>query len=175
MPWTTIVADSAGNPVENALVTVALRSTRYRKGYWDIINSLWVAEPGGSSGTGPRLFCDSEDTNTNGRLDPTEDVNNNGELDPGAVATARVIEASARTDSDGLAAIEITYPKTYALWVEVEILATITTVSGTEATAKNVFLLPAAGADLANISSSPPGSSGTIGPFGQLADCTSTD
>jgi len=167
MPWTAIVADSANNPVQNALVTVALRPTRYRKGFWEVVDSKYRANA--------PLYCPSEDTNTNGRLDPGEDTNSSGELDPGAVAVSRVIEVNARTDDDGLAAIEVTYPKTYALWVEVEILTTITTVSGTEATAKEVFLLPAAGADLANITNSPPGSSGVDGPFGRSGSCADTD
>jgi len=167
MPWTTIVADSAGNPVENALITVALRSTRYAKGFWQILDSRWNSVFNN--------ICASEDLDVNGRLDAGEDNNNNGELDPGAVAVARVVEANARTDADGLAQIEIVYPKTFGVWVEVEMLATITTVSGTEATAKEVFFLTPAAADLSNITNSPPGSTGTIGPFGQTANCASTD
>ena len=167
MPWTTIVADSAGNPVENALITVALRSTQYRKGFWEVVDSKWSANITG--------VCPSEDGNANGRLDVGEDVNGNGELDPGAVAVAQVTEVNGRTDANGLAAIEVTYPKTFGVWVEVELLATITTVSGTEATAQEVFYLTPAAADLANIANSPPGSSGTTGPFGRSASCTNTN
>lgn len=167
MPWTTIVADSAGNPVENALITVALRSTQYRKGFWQVVDSSWTAVINET--------CVSEDGNNNGRLDTGEDTNLNGELDPGAVAVARVVEVNARTDENGLAAIEVTYPKTFGVWVEVEMLATITTVSGTEATAKEVFFLTAASADLANITNTPPGSSGTTGPFGQSFSCADID
>lgn len=165
MPWTALVADSSGNPVENALVTVALLSTSYYKGVWLPTTDGWVHTPS--------IQCASEDLNLNGRLDlaPNEDVNSNGELDPGAVAVSRVLQAGSRTDSSGLAEIEVIYPKTYGKWVEVQVRVTITTVSGTEASADQLFSLPVSANDVANVNIDAPGSTSPNGPFGTTADC----
>ncbi len=168
MPWTAIVADSSGNPVENALVTVALRSTRYRKGFWTQVTDGWVLQPANLT------FCNSEDLDLNGRLDAGEDNNSNGELDPGAVAVSQVLEAGSRTDASGLAEIEVIYPKTYGYWVESLIQVTITTVSGTEASAEQVFILPVEAGDVNNVSVSPPGATAPDGPFGRSNNCGDT-
>ncbi len=168
MPWAAIVADSSGNPVENALVTVALRSTRYRKGFWTALTDGWVQQ------AADLTFCNSEDVNLNGRLDTGEDNNSNGELDPGAVAVSQVLTAGSRTDASGLAEIEVVYPKTYGGWVESRIQVTITTVSGTEASAEQTFILPVEAGDINNLDVQPPGATSPDGPFGRGTNCADT-
>ena len=166
------MADSAGNPVSNALVTVALQSVSYYKGEWSLAGGTeWVQTT--------TALCASEDDNLNGRLDGDEDLaisegNGNGELDPGAVAISRVLASNSRTDEDGLAEIEVVYPKTYGRWVAVKMQVTITTVSGTEASADQEFILPMLAADVANPSVIPPGSRSPTGPFGKSGNCTDT-
>ncbi|MGH1361587.1 MAG: Ig-like domain-containing protein [Burkholderiaceae bacterium] len=168
MPWTAIVADSSGNPVENALVTVALRSTRYRKGFWTPVADGWIQQ------AGDLTTCVSEDTNLNGRLDSGEDLNGSLELDPGSVSVSQVLQPGSRTDSSGLASIEVIYPKTYGAWVESLIQVTITTVSGTEASAEQVFILPVEAGDINNISILPPGATAPDSPFGRSTNCGDT-
>lgn len=76
----------------------------------------------------------NEDLNGNGRLDSL-----NGRLDPGTVAT---VPDFVVTDENGFAAFNINYAKVYANWVKVELSAN-TTVSGNQATARSVLVLPA--------------------------------
>lgn len=175
MPWTSIIADSSGNPVESARVTVALQPIGYFKGEWLLDPTAGWGLPAEAS----RTYCPSEDLNENGRLDQDntvdEDNNGNGELDPGAVATSNVIAQESLTNADGLAEIDIVYPKTYGRWVKVRMSVTITTVAGTEATADSEFVLPVAADDVSNPEIMPPGASAPVGPFGASADCATTD
>lgn len=135
MPWVAVVSDSAGNPVENALVTVSIRADAYRKGLWEPnpIGAGWAA-------TINAPYCISEDANGNGRLDdnvgnpdPDEDINMDGRLTPGNPAVAAVV-GTGRTDSSGLANITVTYPQDEAVWSRVELQVTMTTTAGTQGT-----------------------------------------
>jgi len=167
MPWVAVVSDSAGNPVENALVTVSVKPLFFRKGHW-IPNPLgagWAAEP--------TLVCPSEDANENGRLDwdpaaddtdgdgqfspgEGEDLNGDGRLTPGGPAVASVV-GSGRTDATGLANIEVTYPQDEAVWSRVELQVNMTTTAGTQGTATEEFWLPVLGDDVSSLNQAPPG------------------
>lgn len=175
MPWTAIVADSAQNPVPNALVTVSLNSLRFRKAAWrypEDGDSWIMVDPNAdfSAPLAPPIICDSEDINLNRRLDAGEDRDGDSELDPGAPATVSVISPNSRTDADGLANIQITYPKSYGAFVEVELVVSITTVEGTESSATKQFWLPLLANDVRDSSIAPPGVN-LQGPFGERQDC----
>lgn len=172
MPWVAAVADSSGNPVENAQVTVAVESTQYRKGRWipDPVGSGWILDM-------PNMtVCPSEDFNRNGRRDPGEDDhptfgNNNGILEPGSPSLATVV-GDGTTDENGLADITLTYPKSAGAFTEVLLKVTMTTTAGTEGTAEEQFWLPVLGQDVASATVNPPGANAPNGPYGVAADCT---
>jgi hypothetical protein len=184
MPWVAAVADSSGNPVENAAVVVAVLPTRYRKGQWipDPISSGWAFD------TSTQTICVSEDRNGNGRLDgdfedePINGIdpdtganlgptgNGNGILEPGNQALATVI-GTGSTDAAGLADIEIVYPKSAGIFTEVQLVVTMTTTAGTEGKAEEVFWLPVRAQDVAAISTPPPGANAPFGPYGSSNTC----
>ncbi|MFO1197198.1 MAG: Ig-like domain-containing protein [Burkholderiaceae bacterium] len=169
MPWSAVVTDANGNPIEAAAIQASLVSTRYLKGryFWNGI--VWV--PHGTTASLPPYVCSGEDLNGNGRLDAGEDNNSNGRLDPGSVAAVEVTSTSARTDATGLATMRINYPKDFGSWAEVRLRVTITTIAGTEGTDERTFVLPVLSGDASDEKVAPPGA---ISPFGLQADCKTT-
>lgn len=126
-------------------------------------NWAWVA--GGQTwqrGTTPtpQPVCPNEDVNRNGvreapaypwtgapASDPSllanlsarqEDLNWNGELDPRKSDVGIKMVGSPRTDSNGLAVIQIEYGQNLASWVDFAITVTASGVAGTEARARYV-------------------------------------
>lgn len=119
-----LVADTNGNPVSNADVSLSLWPTSYYLGYFVSDGVVWTDGP-----------IQNEDLNGNTILDtyPTdEDVNGNGELDPGNSA-AGTIDASVTTNEYGVATFSWTYLKSYAGFVRVDLSAS-TFVLGSETT-----------------------------------------
>lgn len=132
--------------------------------------------------------CPNEDLNLNGILDATEnngagsgvdvfgpdsypgtgDVidNGDGKLWPGSPVTLSA--ATVTTDSNGIAAFNVLYGKSFGNWVKVKIVAT-TLVQGSESTSNRVFSLPIAAADGKVNNGSPPG--GLSSPFGRSTNC----
>jgi hypothetical protein len=110
----------------------------------------------------------NEDHNLNGILDSGEDHNSNGKLDPGNVATVPKIVS---TDATGFAFFEVAYPKQFAMWVEVELVAR-TVVAGSEDTSRARFSLPGAAPDYTNCSVVPPGQPS---PYGIATTCACDD
>lgn len=130
--YAVLVTDSTGNPVPNQVLTVSALPTRYNKGHWfkrPINQSFkyWEAVP---SNAGDDLTCLSEDKNRNGILDAGEDINGDKQLTPGNIAT---VEKNITAGTDGIAYFTLTYPKTMAPFVDVEVV-----VSGFAAGTENV-------------------------------------
>ncbi|MBU2179655.1 MAG: Ig-like domain-containing protein, partial [Gammaproteobacteria bacterium] len=155
-PYAIIVTDAAGNPVPNQQLNVSVTPARYRKGAFlkrPLIGTFvnWEAIPS--------IECASEDVDRDGVLDPGEDFNNDKQLTPGNVATvARTVTA----DADGIAQINLIYPREYANWVVVDMSVT-STAAGTENVSSRQLLLPILGADTISESSPPPSSPHGIG------------
>jgi hypothetical protein len=168
MPWSAVVTDASGNPVVGATVQASLEATGYYKGHyvWNVVRKAW--DPAYSTPTA----CASEDSNHNLRLDAGEDTNDDKQLTPGNVAAALVSSANGRTDSNGLASINVNYPKDYGNWTAMRLRVTITTLAGTEGTAERRFVLPALAKDVGNELVAPPGQPS---PFGRDADCRTTN
>ena len=166
--FTVFVADSAGNPVSDVLITVAAWPTLYKKGVYEIYADLphgiaptWrIAEQ--SSYT-----CLNEDLQRKGIYDKAFDINNNGVLDPGIPLS---VTAGGKTDAMGMTTLSLRYPRDRANWVQVELTVT-GTVAGTESLARNAFWLPALAKDVNDPLVSPPG---RISPYGTQA-CTSAN
>lgn len=174
-PYSVLVTDTAGLPVQNASVTLNIvpvaKSTElkaYFKGYYALSEDAtppWIWTPTATQdGT---YGCFNEDLNQNGILDLGEDFNNNGTLEPGNVVT--VFPTSMRTDESGFAFFKVRYAQEYANWVRAELSARAT-VAGSEATEIARFILKIAASDISSKDVSPPGNPSPFGESGTCAD-----
>ncbi len=117
---------------------------------WNSSSSSWEQQPATSP---PQPICPNEDFNRNGvREAPPfvsgatapaiairqEDLNWNGDIDPRKADVAVRVVGSPRTDSSGLAIIQIEYGQNVASWVDFVITVTASGIAGTEARARYV-------------------------------------
>ncbi len=171
VPYIVDAVDSAGNPVPNAVITLAIHAVTYYKGTYVKGATQWNWTP--------TVGCPNEDLDLSGIYTQPKDGigpttaplynafgNGNGKLDPGATANAD--PASVTTGADGSAAFNVVYPEDIANWDIVELTAS-TSVSGTEATASTTFQLPILASYITTLTSSPPG---YISPYGVATVCT---
>lgn len=174
-PYSVLVTDANGNPVQGATVELNHYPTRYQKGFY----ALFFDSFGLCTGWGKVLTvtgastvpnadnadqaCTNEDVNRNGILNPGEDTNNNGVLDPGNVVA---VPASVVTDATGFALFDLVYAREFT-WVEIELEARAT-VSGSEASTTARFFLPGLASDFNDCEVSPPGQ---VSPFGVATTC----
>ena len=163
--YLALVTDAAGNPVVGTTVQFALRPGRYEKGVFVAGLTTWQQAV--------TATCANEDVNFNGSLDLVgnvpgtgEDVvNSSGTLEPGAVAS---VNATAVTDSGGIAVATLTYAKSYSLWTEVTLEAR-TSVTTNDPPTQQTFFLPGLAADYTPLTDAPPPI-----PFGSQATCANT-
>jgi len=137
MPMSVLVADSNGNAVSGAVVSLSSWPSQYSAGPWYDENPDPDAEKFVPyiSGT-----FENEDLNENTFLDPGEDKNGDGLLTPhnSAVGT---LPTTVTTDENGVANFDLVYLKDHANWIRDRIRAS-TLVLGTETTASTTFCLP---------------------------------
>ena len=100
----------------------------------------------------------------NGILDTGEDFNGNGRIDPGGVAS---ITPEAKTDTNGVAKLTVTYAREFATWVIIRLDVKVP-VAGTEGTASTSLVLPGLGFDATKDPGTP---AGVLSPFGQSTTC----
>jgi hypothetical protein len=143
--YAVVVTDATGNAVKGATVQASLRPLRYRTGQWTVVGSAWTQQITGT--------FDSEDVDRNGVCSATEDLNNDGQLTPGNIAS---IAAEVVTGDNGTAALQLQYPREFALWVDVLVEVRIQ-VAGSEGVASAQFWLPIAANDINSTSVAPPG------------------
>ena len=153
-PMSILVADSNGNPVSGATVSLSL---------WPIAWSTGVTAacmPDADNGTNEGTFY-NEDINENLILDPGEDgtrtyyangvtASTAGTKDHYITPTnsqAGTLPATVTTDSNGVAAFNLTYPKQSAIWTKDRIRAT-TLVQGSETRGEIILRLPALNSDI---------------------------
>ena len=129
-----LVADSNGNPVNGAVVSLGLWPLYYYTG------DVWY---GSTTVVGPIA---NEDTNRNQILDSGEDINSDGELTP-ANSSSGSIPSSVTVDENGVGTFTWIYLKDYAGFVTAEITAS-TEVLGTETTSTVTKRLPASQDDV---------------------------
>ncbi len=139
LPYTVLVTDINGGPVSDAKVTLSIVPRAYGKGLYcyDLTSKAWTAKNRFNAYV-------NEDSNQNGILDAGEDANSDGILQPGNNATLSA--STLTTSTNGFADFDVLYPKVYATWVEVALIAK-TTVVGTEDSTTAVFTLPFASKD----------------------------
>jgi len=185
-PFTLIVTDENGAPVEGVTVEMSVRPLFYFKGQYvpadtdgDGMDDAWGTgydsnddgtidvTPDNTSFRFNTFRCETEDQNFNGSLDPGEDLDNDGKLEPSTDAT--ISPATLETDSDGKAKFSLTYPQGNARWSTVQIRARAD-VQGTEGLETREQFLNVVAEDISDLESTPPG--GVEGLYGRVGDCT---
>lgn len=125
--YVVLVVDSAGNPKPGVQITPSVDLGGYQKGTWIVgvcgNTACWVQNP--------TVTCPNEDLNRNGVIDTpdaygnlTEDVNSNGQLDPRKSDVSITLSGATKTDANGVAVLQLEYPKSIGSWVEFKITVT---------------------------------------------------
>ncbi len=148
-----IVADTNGNPIENANVSLSVWPTHFM--IMELLEKYYPDENRTEYERVSWIWAENEDDDQNTYLDPGEDVQwPDGLLTPGN-STAGTIPDSVTTDEYGVATFKWTYLKHYARWLRVNISAT-TYVLGTETTSILNVTPPIADGDEDDLAIFPP-------------------
>ncbi len=165
LPMSVLVADSNGNPVSGAIVSLSVWPASYRTGsYYRITpilptglgtlycatNTLGINPATNTISGGPLLTLPNEDANENLILDAGEDANSDGLLTP-PNSSAGALPTTVITNSNGIASFDLTYLKLSATWVKVRMRARAF-VQGSESTSSYSFWLPAEVTDVQSCS-----------------------
>jgi len=137
LAMSVLVADSNGNPVSGAVVSLSTWPAQYSSGVWYDRNVYGTVPDFDTYFT---RTSTNEDINENTILDPGEDANGDGELTPRNSAGGNV-PTTVTTDANGVAAFDLVYLKNSAKWIYDRIRAS-TEVLGTEITSSLNFTLP---------------------------------
>jgi len=172
------VTDSAGNPVSDQHIDFSLVPTAFYKGKMiavdtdgdlesDTWTSLGLSLPVSSnpSYVQPKR-CISEDQNNNNNLDLGEDLDNDEALEPTHDASVSAVSGST-TGTDGSVILDVTYPKSSALWSEQKLIVR-TSLDGSEYEESTQFKLSVAAGDVSDITKAPPSNES---PYGKYVDC----
>jgi len=134
LPVVVQVADITGSPQANAIVSIRLTAVSYNEGWYEYTDTDVPADGIPDKWTkATNVSCAVEDVNNNGLLDAGEDINNNGLLDPDIptitahpTLTPTILggTSSLMTDDNGFGYFTLSYPKTEASWVSVQLIAT---------------------------------------------------
>ncbi|MCB1957362.1 MAG: Ig-like domain-containing protein [Rhodocyclaceae bacterium] len=170
--FVALVGDTAGNPVTNQTVTVSINFNEFRKGFWEVINPDNVP-PWTKNET---AVCPAEEANNNGIVDAGElgDRDGDGTFEPNGAAVVRPAEGAAGsttvtivTDSFGAGEFWVDYPRSYASWARLTVIATAV-VAGQNSVATSNFTLPYPASEVLDATIAP---SFEISPFGVVGDC----
>lgn len=160
--YTVFVVDADSTPRPNVTLTLSAVPSAFHKGeyvrVYEGASFKWWSPEYKESG------CPNEDLNRDGIIDPGEDLNKDDSLTPGNIVT---VDGNIVTDENGQAIINILYPKNYANWVDINLVAQ-TKVNGTESLKQVNFTLPVSAGDVTNEDVSPPGATS---PFGAEPGC----
>ncbi|MDP3097983.1 MAG: Ig-like domain-containing protein [Syntrophales bacterium] len=141
LPMAVLVADSDGQGVSGAKVSLSLWPTEYSSGVW--YNSLaYDAANPDKVRYKPYVtgIFSNDDVNENLTKDPTEQSDPFGRLRPPNSA-AGSLKSPLTTDDSGVAYFDLVYLKGSAVWITVQVRAT-TLVLGTETSSTITFTLP---------------------------------
>lgn len=165
--YTVFVVDADSTPRPNVTLTLSAVPSAFHKGeyvrVYEGASFKWWSPEYRESG------CPNEDLNRDGINDPGEDLNKDNSLTPGNVVN--LIDGNVVTDEKGQAIINVIYPKNFANWVDIDLVAQ-TKVNGTESMRQVNFTLPVSAADVTDEDVSPPGATS---PFGAASGCDNTN
>ena len=124
--YVILVVDSAGNPRSDVQITPSLDLGGYGKGYWvyNTVSKKWERTPDFGLVGLLTAMCPNEDLNRNGVIDAGEDVNGNKQLDSRKSDVAITLQGGTKTDANGIAVLQLEYPKSLASWVSYKITVT---------------------------------------------------
>jgi hypothetical protein len=166
------VADSAGNPVRDAVISASLDITHYAKG------RIWnapVAAPSNGIPTradtytntlsetliptsvrittttfsGFNVWCLNEDLSRNGTRDADEDLDKDGVLEPRASDITISTPNGNKTDANGNLLLDVQWGQNVGVWLAYTVKAT-TNVAGSEGTNSASFITDVLQADVPN-------------------------
>ncbi|MCB1908791.1 MAG: Ig-like domain-containing protein [Rhodocyclaceae bacterium] len=170
--FVALVGDTAGNPVPNQTVTISLNFGNFRKGFYEVVTG---AQPPWRQVV--MDTCGPEEPNNNGIVDDAEigDIDGDGVFEPNGAAIVRPIDGASGgstvtivTDDAGASEFWVEYPRNYATWAQVVIVATAV-VAGNNSVASSTMYVPVSADELSDESIAP---SPVISPFGVNAGCT---
>ncbi|MEY4748164.1 MAG: hypothetical protein RIQ60_378 [Pseudomonadota bacterium] len=157
--FAVLVVDSSGQAKSGVQITPSIDLVGYYKGFY-VGPANWhrtvSPDPLSISSLGYYMgMCANEDANRNGVLEGSgvggEDINSNNQLDPRKSDVA--IRGSGVTDANGVATLQIEYPKNVATWISYKILVSASGISGTEGRATWSGILPAPAGDFTALAS----------------------
>ena len=164
------VVDSAGNAKPDVNLSVSVDLPTYYKGFL-CGYKVGECEAPGVTGGWIRVVtatCTNEDLNRNGVLENGEDTDNDARLDPGK-SDVSVRLLSTKTGVDGLAVLQIEYPRNFGFWVAAHITVNASGISGTEGRATYVQdPVPVPTSALTNLQDSP---AFIVSPYGIAPSC----
>lgn len=137
--YVVLVVDSSGQAKADVQVTPSIDLLSYTKGFYAGAGGWTREAPAGFTG----VTCVNEDLNRNGVLEATEDINFNQQLDPRKSDVAISMIGGNKTNSSGIATLQIEYPKNVATWVTFKILISASGIAGTEGRTSWTGVLPA--------------------------------
>ena len=147
--------DAAGNAKSDVSLSAVVDIDGYWKGSTPpapptlLTNDIYTAGSNGSVALVSK-WCANEDVNRNNVLDAGEDTNKDGSLTPRKSDVAlSFVGGVTKTDSSGLALMQLSYPQNLATWLRVKIKVTAG-VAGSEGEATYTYVLRAAEEDAAN-------------------------
>jgi hypothetical protein len=117
--YAVLVVDAAGNPKSDVQITPSVDLGGSGKGFW-----VWADAPVSSWVKNETVVCPNEDLNRNGVIDTGEDINASGQLDPRKSDVAITLLGATKTDANGVAVLQLEYPKNVASWVRYKISVT---------------------------------------------------
>jgi hypothetical protein len=165
------VADSAGNPVRDAVISASLDITHYQKGrawnagvfapsngiptiadtYTNTLSPV-LAPTSAYSGTttvGFNVWCMNEDLSRNGTRDAGEDLDGDGVLEPRASDITISTPNGNRTDANGNMLLDVQWGQNVGRWLAYTVRAT-TNVAGSEGTNSSSFITDVLQSDVSN-------------------------
>ena len=196
--YVVMVVDSAGQAKPDVQITPSVDLDGYYKGHytwngtaWQQMMTLaatekyvWTGSAWDLNPDPANVICPNEDVNRNGVREAgafvsgatapalsarQEDMNWNGELDPRKSDVAITMVGSAKTDASGLAIVQIEYGKNLGSWLKYTITVTASGVSGTEARARYMGILPVMASEVTVETVAP---SFVLSPYGNASVCT---
>ena len=174
--YAAFVTDTAGNPVANQTVTIALNYVSFGKGYWYSLTGTTATIKWAKV---LNATCLAEDPNNNGIKEsgePGAESNGNSTFEPNGSALVRPSSGTGSslvtvtTDSTGSAEFLLEYPRNYGSWVTVEIIATAV-VAGKNNISSIVTALPVPTSEISDEAITPPFATS---PFGTESSCSDT-
>lgn len=126
--YAVLVVDAAGNPKSDVQISPSVDLGGYAKGFWYLTTCgtapCWTQAKTLLGDKGLRVTCPNEDLNRNAVIDSGEDINANTQLDPRKSDVSVSLTGATKTNANGVAVLQLEYPKSIGSWVKFKITVT---------------------------------------------------